>query len=431
MPLPQTLRILGTISASFIMVTESDAQPEGFNYDESKVPAYTLPDPLIDASGHRVKDADSWQQTRRTEVLSLFEDHVFGRTPSGDIDVRFEILQTDDQAYDGSATRKQVRMHFQANGHHVAADLLIYLPNDSEGPAPLFVGLNFNGNHTTTHDPAVPVNQNWMRATDRDGVVDHRSSEAARGTSAKRWAIEAALERGYGVATMYCGDLDPDFDDGFQNGIHPMFYREGQTQPDVNEWGTIGAWVWGLSRAMDYFETDAAIHHEQVAVLGHSRLGKSSLWAGATDERFAIVISNNSGCGGAALARRRFGETVQRINTNFPHWFNDAHQAYNENEDALPVDQHMLIALMAPRPIYIASASEDLWADPHGEFLSGKHAESVYALFGKTGLTVENPPEPDHPVGDHIGYHLRTGKHDVTAYDWEQYLNFADRHFRR
>jgi hypothetical protein len=182
---------------------------------------------------------------------------------------------------------------------------------------------------------------------------------------------------------------------------------------------------------MDYFETDADIAHDQVAVLGHSRLGKSSLWAGASDERFAIVISNNSGCGGAALARRRFGETVQRINTSFPHWFNDAHQQYNENEASLPVDQHMLIALMAPRPVYIASATADLWADPRGEFLSGKHAEQVYALFGKAGLGVNDQPAPDHPVGDFIGYHLRTGKHNVTPYDWTQYLNFADRHFGR
>lgn len=429
--LPQVACLLSVTLAAMTLIPDAEAQPAGFNYDEAEVPAYTLPDPLVDLAGKPVTDAATWLNHRRAEVLSLFEDHVYGRTPKADVAVRFELLKSDDQAYNGRATRKQVRAHFAARGHEVAMDILIYLPNGVDGPAPLFVGLNFNGNHTTTHDPAVPVNQNWMRATKRDGVIDHRATEAARGTSAKRWTIETALERGYGVATIYCGDLDPDIDDGFQNGIHPMFYREGQTQPDTNEWGTIGAWVWGLSRAMDYFETDAAINHEQVALLGHSRLGKSSLWGGASDERFALVISNNSGCGGAALARRHFGETVLRINTSFPHWFNDAHQAYNENEEALPVDQHMLIALIAPRPVYIASATIDVWADPLGEFLAGKHAEPVYALFGKTGLTVEDQPVADHPVGDHIGYHLRTGKHDVTGYDWEQYLNFADRHFGR
>ena len=425
MSLLRTLPLLGAISASLIMVTESDAQPAGYNYDESKVPAYTLPDPLVDAAGHRVTDAETWQQTRRGEILQLFADHVYGRTPTAKVAVHFELLESDNQAYSGQATRQQVRAHFSARDHHIAMDILIYLPNAATGPVPLFVGLNFNGNHTATNDPAVPANRNWMRGG------DHRSTEADRGTSANRWAIEAALARGYGVATIYCGDIDPDYDDGFQNGIHPLFYRDGQTQPTSHEWGTIGAWAWGLSRAMDYFETDPAINATQVAVLGHSRLGKASLWAGATDERFALVISNESGCGGAALARRHFGETVQRINTSFPHWFNDAHQQYNERESELPVDQHMLIALMAPRPVYIASAEGDQWADPKGEFLSGLHAAPVYALFNLTGLgTTEHPPV-NHPVGDFIGYHLRTGEHDVTDYDWTQYLNFADRHFGR
>lgn len=429
--LPRVTSLLTITFAAMTTPPAADAQPEGFNYDEAQVPAYTLPDPLVNLAGKPVANAAAWQNRRRDEVLRLFEDHVFGRTPTRKVAVSFELTESDNQAFDGRATRKQVRMHIGAGDQQVAADLLIYLPNSSKGPVPLLVGLNFNGNHTTTHDPAVPVNQNWMRYVDRDGVTDHRSSEAARGTSASRWPFEDAIARGYGVATMYCGDLDPDFDDGFQNGIHPLFYRDGQTAPAVNEWGTIGAWAWGLSRALDYFETDADINAAKVAVLGHSRLGKASLWAGAADERFAIVISNDSGCGGAALARRRFGETVRRINTSFPHWFNDAHQQYNDNEDTLPVDHHMLIALMAPRPVYIASATEDRWADPRGEFLSGKHAEPVYALFGKSGLGVNKQPAPDHPVGDFIGYHLRTGSHNITPYDWTQYLNFANRHFGR
>lgn len=434
MPYPSTPKLAGLLcgfTVACLMISNTHAQPEGFNYDEATVPAYTLPDPLTTLDGASITTASEWSKQRRPEILSLFEDHVYGRTPSADIDVRFELRESDDQAYGGRATRKQVRAHFAARGHRTVMDMLIYLPNNAAGPAPLVIGLNFNGNHTVTNDPAVPVNEGWMRAVKNAGIVNHRSTEAARGTSAKRWAIEAALDRGYGIATIYCGDIDPDFDDGFQNGIHPLFYRNGQTRPKINEWGTVGAWAWGLSRAMDYFETDEKINATQVAVIGHSRLGKASLWAGATDERFAIVISNNSGCGGAALARRHFGETVQRINTSFPHWFNDAHQSYNENESALPVDQHMLIALMAPRPVYIASATVDVWADPRGEFLAGKHAEPVYALFGKTGLEANEQPAPDHPVGDSIGYHIRTGKHNVTAYDWTQYLDFADRHFAR
>lgn len=422
---------LVTLIAAMTHPSPSAAQPEGYNYDEALVPTFELPDPLITATDHPVTDAAAWQSQRRTEILRLFEDHVYGRTPTADITTRTEVLETSTAALDGAATRQQVRIHFANGSHHVAMDILIYRPNAATGPVPLFVGLNFFGNHATTTDPAVLRNENWMRPSETSGIVDHRATEKSRGVNAHRWPVEEVIARGYGVATIYCGDLDPDFDDGFQNGIHPLFYRDGQTSPAENEWGTIGAWAWGLSRALDYFATDADIDHERVAVLGHSRLGKAALWAGANDERFALVISNNSGCGGAALARRRFGETVARINTSFPHWFSDSHQAYNDRENDLPVDQHMLIALMAPRPVYIASATEDLWADPRGEFLAGKYAEPVYALFGKTGLGVAEPPAPDQPIGDTIGYHQRTGPHNILAYDWQCYMDFADRHFGR
>ncbi len=409
----------------------ASAQPAGFNYDESKVPAYSLPNPLLDQSGKPVKDAETWKSSRRGEILRLFEQYVYGRTPKADVKVRFETLSRYRNAFGGKATRKEVRAHFTRGDQSAQMDILIYLPNVTTRPVPLFVGLNFYGNHTVSSDPSIMLSESWMRRNADKGVKDNRATEASRGTSANRWAIGKILDRGYGLATIYYGDIDPDFDDGFQNGIHPLFYREGQTKPDADEWGSIGAWSWGLSRALDYFETDDAIDHQKVAVFGHSRLGKTSLWAGAQDGRFAIVISNDSGCGGAAIARRHFGETVQRINTSFPHWFNDNHVKFNERENELPVDQHMLISLMAPRPVYIASAEDDKWADPNGEFLSGKLAGPVYQLFGKKGVGVEEPPATDHPAGDFIGYHRRTGKHDVTDFDWEQYLNFADRHFGR
>jgi len=407
------------------------AQPKGFNYDESKVPAYDLPDPLWDQSGKPVKDAESWRTARRGEILDLFETYVYGRTPDADVKVSFDAFSRYGAAYGGKATRKEVRAYFTRGDKHAHMDILIYLPNVTTGPVPMFVGLNFHGNHTVSADPSIRLNRGWMRNSSKNANQDNRASEASRGTASSRWAIEKILDRGYGLATIYYGDIDPDFHDEFQNGVHPLFYKQGQTKPAADEWGSIGAWAWGLSRAMDYFETDDAINHKQVAVLGHSRLGKTSLWAGATDERFAITISNNSGCGGAALARRRFGETVARINTSFPHWFNDNHVKFNDKENELPVDQHMLIALMAPRPVYIASAEQDQWADPNGEFLSGKLAGPVYELFGKKGVGVEKQPALNTPVGDFVGYHYRTGKHDVTDYDWEQYLNFADRHFGR
>lgn len=431
MPLPR-LVIRATALLSILMTSlGSHAQPEGFNYDESKMPAFQLPDPLIDLAGEPITQAAQWTHYRRGEVLRLFEDHVYGRTPSAEIPMRFQVLEENGIAFDGAARRKQVRVHFGSDDQTVAMDVLVYLPAAAEEPVPLFVGLNFFGNHAAVADPGVPINPNWMRPSASSGIVNNRATEGSRGVNAHRWPVEEIVARGYGVATIYCGDIDPDFDDGFQNGIHPLFYGDGQIQPAKNEWGTIGAWAWGLSRALDYFETDDAIDHKQVAVLGHSRLGKASLWAGANDERFAIVISNNSGCGGAALARRRFGETVARINTSFPHWFSNTHQRYNDRENELPVDQHMLIALMAPRPVYIASATEDLWADPRGEFLAGKHAEPVYALFGKAGLEVAEHPDPDHPVGGNIGYHLRTGGHNILSYDWQRYMDFTDRHFGR
>ena len=404
------------------------ALPEGFNYEEELVPDYTLPDLLILENGERVTDTETWNSKRRPEIIGLFETHVYGRTPGHGINVHFAAEEVG-YAFDETALRRQVKIHFSNAKGELTADLLVYLPVDSAKAVPVFIGLNFAGNHTISDDPEVWISRAWLRNQQDGSVVDHRATEKGRGKASKRWNVREILARGYGLATLCCGDLDPDYDDRFQNGLHSLFDEGQRRERGTDQWGTIAAWALGLSTAMDYFESDEQIDHRQVAVVGHSRLGKTALWAGARDQRFAMVISNGSGCGGAALSRRRFGETVGRINTKFPHWFCKDFHRFNDSEAELPVDQHMLLALIAPRPLYVASGKEDLWADPAGEFLSLTYASEIYDLFGKEAIGKEEIPSVNSPILRDVGYHVRQGRHDITPYDWKQFLDFADLHF--
>jgi hypothetical protein len=396
-------------------------------YDESRVPEYTLPDSLMTVGGEAVETPEQWWQSRRAEISQLFETQMYGRAPQKPAGMHWSVFEQSDDALEGIAERKQVTIFFGPGQDAPRMDLLIYLPKDAPRPVPVFLGLNFNGNHAVIDDPNVRLSESWMRPADDGTVEGNRATESSRGSKASRWPIGEVLRRGYGVATIYYGDIDPDFDDGFRNGVHAAYYTKEDQKPAPDEWGSIATWAWGLSRALDYMEQDAAIDHRRVAVVGHSRLGKTALWAGASDQRFALTVSNDSGCGGAALSRRKFGETVKRINTSFPHWFCDNFVAYNDREHELPFDQHQLIALVAPRPVLVSSASEDRWADPRGEFLSARHAAPVYRLLGVVALEQDQMPGIGELVGDRVGYHLRAGQHDMTIDDWNAYMNFADR----
>jgi hypothetical protein len=395
--------------------------------NEGRKLAIRLPNPLTALDGERITRPEQWA-LRRAEILDLFADHMYGRTPSRQISIfRKEILNPDTEVFNGNGIRREVRLWLGDENSHSYLDVLLYFPGYQNGPAPFFVGLNFNGNHSVQADPAIHLSESWFADKGVNGG-GNKATEAMRGIEASRWPIERILSRGYGVATAYYGDLDPDFDDGFQNGIHPLFYLPGQNHPADHEWGAIGAWAWGLSRIMDYLDEEEMADSSRVAVVGHSRLGKAAMWAGAQDIRFNLTISNNSGCGGASLSRHRFGESVRAINETFPHWFCKNFKQFNDREDDLPVDQHMLVALTAPRPIYIASAQEDQWADPLGEFLSAYHAAPVYRLLGTDGLAADELPELEEPVLSRIGYHIRRGPHDVTNFDWDCFMDFADLH---
>ena len=391
------LRFTAIVFAT-LAATAGHAAETPTNYDEAKVPRYTLPDPLVLVSGQRVTDAATWRNVRRPEIKALFEKNVYGVAPAKPASMTYDLRSTAD-AFGGKAVRKEVRIWFTDNKSGPKIDLLVFVPKQAKGPSPAFVGLNFSGN------------------------------QEVLGQEAGRWQVEKIIGRGYGLVTACYKDIVPDDFAGWKAVVQtPLFApkKSGDVPP-----GAIALWAWGLSRAMDYIETDKDIDSKHVAVMGHSRLGKTALWAGASDERFALVISNCSGCGGASLARRRVGETVQRITKAFPHWFVPTYAKYADHLDDLPVDQHMLIALIAPRPVHITSAEGDRWADPHGEFLSGLNADPVYRLLGTDGLAVREMPPIERPVMSTIGYHIRHGKHDVTEYDWQCYLDFADRYFTK
>lgn len=418
------MKLFLCFSLIFFAFQISNAQSDpAHNYDEKKVPEFKVPDPLITFGGEVITNSKNWLEKRRPELQTFFEENVYGKVPGEIDDLTFQVIEHGDGTINGKATRKQIKITLIKNGKSLEYTMLLYLPKKGKN-VPVFLGYNFYGNHTITDDPNVLISSAWARNNKELGVAGNQLNEASRGVRSNRWAIEKIIDSGFGLAAIYYGEVDPDKND-LSDGLHALFYEEGQKNPKPEEWGSIAAWSFALSKALDYFSTDEDVDETKVIAFGHSRLGKTSLWAGASDKRFAGVISNDSGCGGAALSKRKFGETVSIINNAFPHWFCGNFNEYSDNEEALPIDQHQLLAMIAPRPVYVASAQEDEWADPKGEFLSTYYATPVYNLFGKDGIPSNVMPEVNQPIQNTVSYHIRTGKHDVTDYDWEQYIKWA------
>lgn len=411
----QMLRLCFVVQTILALVP---AQAQSENFDENAVGSYTLPPLLQTEAGKAIRTKSEWEAIQRPLILQKFAANVYGRMPAKPEDFHYKILSVDTKALNGKATRKEVALYFTKGESGQSLLVLLYLPNNTVGRVPVFTGLNFLGNHSVQKDTGIGISPLWKTVYPLDSVVE-------RGKQESRWPVKEIIEAGYGVATAWYQELEQDKPDGWKTGIRASLEQRLRIKP--NEWGAVGVWAWGLSRLMDYLEVDDRVDAKRVIITGHSRLGKAALWAAANDRRFAMVVSNNSGEGGAALARRHFGETVYRLNTAFPHWFVDRYKSYNHAVDKLPVDQHMLLALMAPRPLYVASAVEDTWADPKGEFLGAREAGKVYALYGKKGIATAALPPANQPVGNRVMYHLRTGKHDITLYDWQQYLQFASR----
>jgi len=381
-------------------------------YEEAQVPAYDLPPLLVSSEGKPITTPDEWFNIRRPQIMSLFGNLIYGVVPeaASPIKVTSDIVKTDGQFMSGMATRKDVRIRFENAKGNAEMLILVFSPNGAEKPAPAFLQLSFSNTRDDGHN-ADPGRQGYLR----NGIP-----------------LTEFLQRGFGFVVVYQGDLVRHNEVEFLGSIQRLFYRDGQSFPKAYEWGVISAISWSASRTLDYLQTDHDIDATRVAILGHSKCGKAALWAAAQDHRFALAISAQSGHPGAALSRRKSGETLEKMVTRFPYWLCRNAWKFVNNEDDLPVDQHMLLACIAPRPLYVMSGVEDRWADPRGEYLSAYHASAIYRLLGKKGLESEaSPPVGDAVVKSDVGYHLREGGHSIERFDWLKFLEFAEYHLKK
>jgi hypothetical protein len=393
------------------------------NYDEAKVGSYILPDPLVTTNGERVRSAEGWMTKRRPELVRLFEEYEYGKTPGRPAGMTFDVFDEGTPALGGTAIRRQVTIHLTGDAAGPKMDLLLYLPAQARGPVPVLLNLSFTANSSVVDDPGIRPGEVWGR--------DHTRVPAPQGRGFGRIDVAPILASGIGFATVYYGDIEPDFIGGIEKGgIRRAYLKPGQTEPAADEWGAISAWAWGLSRALDYLETDPGVDAKRVAITGASRLGKTVLWAGAHDPRFAMVIASVSGEGGAALSRRNFGETVAHLTapTRYPYQFAGNYATYADRVNELPVDGHLLISLIAPRPLLLQTGSTDLWSDPKGEFLAAVAAGPVYRLLGAEDLGTDRMPAPGQPILHTLGYLMHEGGHGTLPQDWPVFLEFMKRY---
>lgn len=396
------------------------------NYDQAKVGTYTLPDPLVLDDGQPVRDAKTWYKVRRPEIVKLFEEDQYGRDPGRPKDMSFDVFDQGTPVFGGKAVRKQVTIYFSANRSGPKMDLLIYVPSAARKPVPLLLNISFNANSNTVDDPGLKAGEVW------DAKL-HRRVPAIRGAGfSVPLPVGKLLDAGFGVATFYYGDIDPDDPQGFPYGVRALYAKPGQTERAPDAWGSIGAWAWGMSRAMDFLETDKDVDPKRVAITGVSRLGKTVMWAGAHDTRFAMVIASCSGEGGAALSRRNYGETIAHLTapTRFPFQFARNYAKYAQHVDRLPVDANMLVALIAPRPLLLQTGDRDFWSDPKGEFLAEVAAGPVYRLLGKDGLDTDTWPPAGTTILHDLGYSMHDGGHGMVPADWNVVLDFMKMHLK-
>jgi dienelactone hydrolase len=386
-----------------------------------------FPDPLVMLDGTRVTTREQWEKQRRPELKKLFQHYMYGVQPK-ESRVQATLLHDDGKAFGGKATLMEMALAVNsapANAPRIY--LLLVIPNKLKGPVPCFVGMNFCGNHALIDDPKIHIPTWWMYPG-HAGVNDNKATEAGRGKEKDVWALEQSIDRGYAVATFYNGDIDPDQKEK-REGIRP--YLQGGDGPDAT--ATIMAWAWGVSRAVDYLVSNKDIDAKRIAVVGHSRLGKTALLAAAFDERIALAVPHQAGCGGSAPSRQDNpkAESVKRINDSFPHWFCDNFKKFNDDTTKLPFDQNCLAALVAPRPLLFTNAVEDEWANPAGQFAVLKAAEPAYRLYGAGGLDATEMPKPGRLIDSTLGYYIRPGAHSMTRDDWKVFLDFADKHLAK